>query len=84
MILTTSFYDKNQKTLKKKKRGGISKISVDSNIYLWVTGFFSKFLMGGTKKVWSPRSPMGTKSDGGGGPCEKNLTEAETAHLMQN
>ena len=29
--------------------------------------------------------PTGTKSDGGGGgTCIKNLTEAKTAHLMQN
>ena len=40
-------------------------------------GFFSKFLMGGLKIL------TGTKSDGGG-TCEKNPTEAETAHLMQN
>ena len=42
-------------------------------------GFFSKFLMGGTQNF---RSPLGTKSDGGG-TCEKNPTEAKTAHLMQ-
>ena len=46
--------------------------------------FFCKFLMGGLK-IFHPRwSPMGTKSDGEGGPCKKNLTEAETAHLVQN
>ena len=47
-------------------------------------GFFSKFLMGGGLKIFGPRrSPTGTKSDGGG-TCEKNPTEAKTAHLMQN
>ena len=46
-------------------------------------GFFSKFLMGGLKIFRPSQSPMGTKSDGGG-TCEKNPTEAETAHLMQN
>ena len=44
--------------------------------YTW-QGFFSKFLMGGLK-IFGP----GTKSDGG--TCEKNQTEAITAHLMQN
>ena len=43
-------------------------------------GFFSKFLMGGTQNF---QSATGTKSDGGW-TCEKNLTEAKTAHLMQN
>ena len=48
-------------------------------------GFFSKFLMGGGLKIFRPRrSPTGTKLDGGGGTCEKNPTEADTAHLMQN
>ena len=47
--------------------------------------YFSKFLMGGGLKIFGPRrSPTGTKSDGGGGTCEKNPTEAKTAHLMQN
>ena len=45
-------------------------------------GFFSKFLIGGGDSKF--RSPMGTKSDGGGGNLQKNLTEAKTAHLMQN
>ena len=47
--------------------------------------FFSKFLMG-TQNFSSPsgREPTGTKSDGGGGDLWKNLTKAETAHLMQN
>ena len=45
-------------------------------------GFFSKFLMGGGLKIFSPRwSPTGTKSDGG--DLQKNPTEAKTAHLMQ-
>ena len=46
--------------------------------------FFSKFLMGGgPQNFWSP---TGTKSDGGGGggTCEKNLTEAKNDHLMHN
>ena len=40
-------------------------------------GFFSKFLVGGNLKILT-----GTKSDGG--DLRKNLTEAKTAHLMQN
>ena len=41
--------------------------------------------MGGGLKIFGPRrSPTGTKSDGGGGTCKKNLTEAKNAHLMQN
>ena len=41
--------------------------------------------MGGGLKIFRPRrSPTRTKSDGGGGTCEKNPTEAKTAHLMQN
>ena len=43
-------------------------------------GFFSKFSIGGTQNF---RSPTETKSDGGG-DLQKNQTEAETAHLMQN
>ena len=39
--------------------------------------------MGGLKIFSLRRSPTGMKSVGGGA-CEKNLTEAETAHLMQN
>ena len=40
--------------------------------------------MGGIKIFGPRRSPTGTKSDGGGGSCEKILIEAKTAHLMQN
>ena len=39
--------------------------------------------MGGLKIFGPRRSPTGTKSDGGG-PCEENLTEVKTAHLVQN
>ena len=40
---------------------------------------------GGGLKIFRPhQSPAGTKSDGGGGTCKKNPTEAETTHLMQN
>ena len=39
--------------------------------------------MGGLKIFGPRRSPTGTKWDGGG-TCEKNLTEAKTAYLMQN
>ena len=46
--------------------------------------FFSKFLMGGTQNFWSPSVPDGDEVGWGGGTCEKNLTEAETAHIMQN
>ena len=46
------------------------------------SGFFSKFLMGGTQNFWSPSVPDGDEV--GWGPCEKNLTETKTAHLMQN
>ena len=46
-------------------------------------GFFSKFLMGGTQNFRSPSVPDGDEV-GWGGTCEKNLTEAKTAHLMQN
>ena len=46
-------------------------------------GFFCKFLMGGLQ-IFGPRlSPTG-RSQMGGGTCEKNPTEAKTAHLMQN
>ena len=38
--------------------------------------------MGGLKIFGPRRFPMGTKADGA--TCEKNLTEAKTAHLMQN
>ena len=40
--------------------------------------------MGGGLNIFCPRRSLtGTKSDGGG-TCEKNPTEAETAHLMHN
>ena len=45
--------------------------------------FFSKFLMGGLKIFGPCWSPTGTKSDGGAGICEKNLTKAKTAHLYK-
>ena len=44
--------------------------------------FFSKFLMGGTQNFQSPSVPDGDKV-GWRGTCEKNPTEAKTAHLMQ-
>ena len=49
-------------------------------------GFSSKFLMGGgeTHNFWSPSVPDGDEVRWGGGTCEKNLTEAKTAQLMQN
>ena len=46
-------------------------------------GFFSKFLMGGTQNFRSPLVPDGDEVRWGG-TCEKNPTEAKTAHLMQN
>ena len=45
--------------------------------------FSLNFWWGGLKIFRPRRSPTGTKSDGGG-TCEKNPTEAKTAHLMQN
>ena len=55
-----------------------------SKIWLVLSRVFSKFLMGGGLKIFGPRrSPMWTKSDGGG-TCEKNPTEGKTAHLIQN
>ena len=46
--------------------------------------FSLNFWWGGLK-IFGPRqSPTGTKSMAGGGTCEKNLTEAKIAHLMQN
>ena len=46
--------------------------------------FFAKIFDGvELKNVGPRRSLTGTKSDGGG-TCERKLTEAETAHLMQN
>ena len=49
-----------------------------TNHILWSTtqGFFSEFLMGGTQNFWS--------DEVGWGDLQKNLTEAKTAHLMQN
>ena len=47
-------------------------------------GIFLLSFDGGLKIFGPRRSPMGTKSDGGGGTCKKNPTEAKTAHLMQN
>ena len=47
------------------------------------TGFFSKFLMVGTQQFWSPSVPDGDDV-GWGGDLQKNLTQAKTAHLMQN
>ena len=46
-------------------------------------GFSLNFWWGVTQNLWSPSSPTGTKLDGGG-LAKKNLTEAKTAHLMQN
>ena len=44
-------------------------------------GFFSKFLMGGgTQNFRSPSVPDGDEVGWGGGTCEKNPTEAKTAH----
>ena len=49
-----------------------------------LSGFFSLNFWWGGLKIFRPRqSPTGTKSDGGG-DFQKNLTEAETAYLMQN
>ena len=51
-----------------------------------LTGFFfslSKFLMGGSTFL-VPISPKWGRSRMGEGICEKNLTEAKTAHLMHN
>ena len=46
-------------------------------------GFFPlNFWWGGLKTFGPRRSPTGTKLDGR--TCEKNPTEAKTAHLMQN
>ena len=45
-------------------------------------GFFSKFLMGGDSKFSVPVGPRRGRSRMGGGACEKNPTEAKTAHLM--
>ena len=50
--------------------------------------FFSKFLMGVDLRIFGPcRSPDGDEVGWGGGGLAKNkrnLTEARTAHLMQN
>ena len=50
----------------------------------WTQVFFSKFLMGGDSKFSVPVGPRRGRSRMGGGTCDKNLTEAKTAHLMQN
>ena len=44
-------------------------------------GFLSKFLMGGPQKFLVP---IGDEVRWEGGLAKKNLTEAKTAHLMQN
>ena len=49
---------------------------------LYFRVFSLNFWWGGTQNFWSPSVPDGDKSDGG--TREKNLTEAKTAHLMQN
>ena len=54
-----------------------------SQFFVNLQGFFSKFLMGGLKNFCPRRGPTG-RSWMGGGTCKKNLTEAETAHQMQN
>ena len=46
--------------------------------------FSLNFLMGGDSKFFVPVGPCGDEVGWGGGTCEKNLTEAKTAHLMQN
>ena len=48
-----------------------------------IAGFFSQAFDGGLK-IFGP--PSGTDEDkiGWRGACDKNLTEAKTAHLMQN
>ena len=51
---------------------------------LHIQVFFSKFLMGGTQIFLSPSGTDGDKIRWGGGTCEKNSTEVETAHLRQN
>ena len=57
---------------------------VENKVYDTVAqGFFSKFLMGGTRNFRSPSVPDRDEV-GWGGTCEKNPTEAKTAHLMQN
>ena len=47
-------------------------------------GFFSKFLIGGGSKFLVPVGPRQVRSRMGGLAKKKNLTEAKTAHLMQN
>ena len=53
-------------------------------IFYTSQGFFSKFLMGGDSKFLVPIGPRRGRSRMGGGTCEKNPTEAKTAHLVQN
>ena len=64
------------------------KLPAENNIafgLLCVKVFFSKFLMGEASKFSVPVGPRrGRSRMGGGGTCEKNPTEAKTAHLMQN
>ena len=55
---------------------------LDSSGQLRRQGFFSKFLMGGGDSKFFV--PDRDEVDGGGGTWEENLTEAKTAHLMQN
>ena len=57
--------------------------NIPRNKYQTYQGFFSKFLMGGDSKFLVPSVPDGDEV-GWGGTCEKNPTEAKTAHLMQN
>ena len=49
------------------------------NFMYVLQGFFSKFLMGGTQNFRSSSVPDGDEV-GWGGTCEKNPTEAQTAH----
>ena len=48
------------------------------------TGFFLLIFDGGDSKFLVPVSPRRGQSRMGGGTSKKNLTEAKTAHLMQN
>ena len=48
------------------------------------TGFFSLIFDGGTQNFWFSSVPDGDEVGWGGGTCEKNPTEAKTAHLMPN
>ena len=58
-------------------------LTLELNFYHCTQGFFSKFLMGDSK-FSVPIGPRRGRSRMGGGTCEKNPTEAKTAHLMQN